>query len=627
MKLLLHSNGPQVPTGYGIQTALLADRLKRAGHDVAISAYYGQQSGSARWHDIQVYPGGFEPHGNDIVTHHALHHFGGDKRGGWIIPIMDVFGLQNPELAEFNVAAWCPVDHFPVPPQVIQFFQNTGAVPIAMSRFGEQMLRQCGLDPLYAPLTVDTDVFQPNEILEGAHIRDILDIPRDAFMITMNGMNKGWAIHRKGFPQAFLAFADFAKRHPEAVLYMHTEQLGGAGGVNLPRLAMCAGVPQHQIRWADQYAYRMNLPAPALAAIYSTSDVLLAPSMGEGFCVPLIEAQACGTPVIVTDFSAQPELISEGCWKVDGQPWWEEPQAAWMIDPNIRSIVEALDESYDADRDAMTEGCIAKAHEYNADTVFEECWLPILKELAGGDPIPLEARHTIPQIDGVAVLVPVLNRPQNVAPLIESFDAATNDDEANLYFVVDADDQDEIEAIKAAGGTYLVSKRGSSYAQKINSGFQQTTEPWIFACGDDVRFHPGWIDAARKHSERYDVIGTNDRGLDDNRGNPRVEVGEHADHFFVRRSYADRYGASLGKLVAHEGYRHFFTDVEIVELAKARRVFTPCLDSFVEHLHPDLNKSEVDDTYRKGWAEREHDAAVWKQRAPLVAQQKQGRAA
>ena len=51
----------------------------------------------------------------------------------WIIPILDVWVLKNPLLSDFNVAAWCPVDHFPVPPEVVKFFHRTGAVPIAMS--------------------------------------------------------------------------------------------------------------------------------------------------------------------------------------------------------------------------------------------------------------------------------------------------------------------------------------------------------------------------------------------------------------------------------------------------------------------------------------------------------------
>ena len=41
MKILLHSNSANVKTGYGVQVALLAERLVNDGHQVAISATYG----------------------------------------------------------------------------------------------------------------------------------------------------------------------------------------------------------------------------------------------------------------------------------------------------------------------------------------------------------------------------------------------------------------------------------------------------------------------------------------------------------------------------------------------------------------------------------------------------------
>ena len=45
--------------------------------------------------------------------------------------------------------------------------------------------------------------------------------------------------------------------------------------------------------------------------IYNTFDCLLSPSSSEGFNIPVIEAQATGTPVIVNDWTSMPELIRE----------------------------------------------------------------------------------------------------------------------------------------------------------------------------------------------------------------------------------------------------------------------------------------------------------------------------
>lgn len=629
MRILLHSNGPNVPTGYGIQVAQLAPRLRDAGHDVAVSAYYGQPVGLGDFDGIRVYPSGYDAYSNDVLHQHALHHFGGDPLGGWILPVMDVFGMTSPLLRDFNIAAWTPVDHHPVPDAVMDFFRMSAAVPIAMSKFGQQMLNGAGLECMYAPLTIEPDVFHPSPTVDylGRRVtgRQMMGVTDEQFVVMMNGMNKGWALPRKSFPRAFLAFSDFARRHPEAVLYVHAHNLRGQDGDDLIQLALKSRIPEDQIRFVDQYAHQVGIPAEILAALYTAADVLLAPSMGEGFCVPLIEAQACGTPAIITDFSAQPELLGAG-WKVGGEPWWESAQCAWMVAPHIVEIVDRLELAHAAKESGelaeMAEPAIAKALEYDADKVFEECWLPILERLEGKPSVTLK-RTSIPGVQGVAVLVPVLNRPDNVKPLLDSFNEA-NDGSASLYFICDADDLTETDAVKAAGGKVLISDRGTTFAQKVNSGFSQTLEPWLFICGDDVRFHKGWLKAARKLSKTYDVIGTNDT-LTVGAGNPRVADGSHSDHFFIRRAYVDQEGGCLGKgTVCSEVYKHFYSDVETIELAKARKVFTPCLDSVVEHLHPDMGKAEVDDTYTLGWGWREHDEHQWKNRRDLVAMQQQG---
>jgi glycosyltransferase involved in cell wall biosynthesis len=61
------------------------------------------------------------------------------------------------------------------------------------------------------------------------------------------------------------------------------------------------------------------VPEDLLPAIYSAADVLAFPSLYEGFGLPLLEAMACGTPVVASRASCLPE-VAEG--------------AALLIDPN-----------------------------------------------------------------------------------------------------------------------------------------------------------------------------------------------------------------------------------------------------------------------------------------------------
>jgi glycosyltransferase involved in cell wall biosynthesis len=205
--------------------------------------------------------------------------------------------------------------------------------------------------------------------------------------------NKGKNPSRKAFDQNFLAFAAFQRYRTDAVLYVHAERDGIGDGVNLARLAEACGIPESAIFFADQYAYRQGLPDPVMAGLYSSFDVLLAASRGEGFGIPVIEAQACGVPVIVTDWTAQTELVGGG-WAVDFRREWDEDQASWWAMPLPEEIVQALCDCYDASperRARLTADALALATGYDADEVYRRYWRPTIEALGlrlpSADPI------------------------------------------------------------------------------------------------------------------------------------------------------------------------------------------------------------------------------------------------
>jgi hypothetical protein len=214
-----------------------------------------------------------------------------------------------------------------------------------------------------------------------------------------------------------------------------------------------------------------------------------------------------------------------------------------------------------------------------------------------------------PATDEAAVIVPVLRRPQNAAPFMRSLRASTG--LATVYAVADDDDPETAEAWAAAGAQVIVGDR-VTFARKVNLGYQKTSEPWLFLTGDDVKFHPGWLDHAQHVAGelKADVVGTNDLG------NPRVLAGEHATHLLVRRSYVDEVGASWDGpgVVAHEGYRHWYVDDELVTAAKRRGVWQMALGSIVEHLHPIFGKGAEDDVYKLGQASADEDAKLFQSR-------------
>lgn len=228
----------------------------------------------------------------------------------------------------------------------------------------------------------------------------------------------------------------------------------------------------------------------------------------------------------------------------------------------------------------------------------------------------LAQRPPTPASTEAAVIVPVLNRPQNAKPFMESLRASTG--LATVYAIAGPDDRDTIVAWRDAGAEVILGDDewvgtdeqpvAATFAEKVNLGYRQTSQPWLFLVGDDVRFHPGWLDHAQAAAgERFHVVGTNDLA------NPRVLAGQHATHLLVRRSYIDNMGASWDgpKVVAHEGYRHWYVDDEIVTAAKQRGVWAMALASKVEHMHPGFGKGANDAVYELGQSFAEQDKATF----------------
>jgi hypothetical protein len=213
--------------------------------------------------------------------------------------------------------------------------------------------------------------------------------------------------------------------------------------------------------------------------------------------------------------------------------------------------------------------------------------------------------------EGVVVIVPVLDRPHRVVPLLDSIEGTARG--VRVLFVVGDSDIAERDAISRAGAEALVlPDQRVSYPTKINAAYRATSEPWMFCAADDVVFRPGWLEAAAAHDvEGVDVIGTNDLG------NGRVVAGIHSTHTFVRRAYADSPGATFDEAgtVLHEGYRHWFCDDELVTAAQRRGVYAHAGDSIVEHLHPYHGKAERDQTYALGEQRRRDDKRRWLRRS------------
>ena len=207
----------------------------------------------------------------------------------------------------------------------------------------------------------------------------------------------------------------------------------------------------------------------------------------------------------------------------------------------------------------------------------------------------------------VGILVPVLDRPHRIEPLLQSIAAAT-DVPYQVYF--GASDQPSIDEIRRLGAQLVIDEGGDegSYAKRINRLFRASSEPYVLLAADDLDFRPGWFFAARRVADQINgVVAVNDL------------YSVAGVHFLVTRDYIETLGGCVGEpgVVLHEGYRHAYCDDEMRATATARGRFGYASDSIIEHLHPGAGKSQTDHVYQIGAASMSQGQSVFLSRTHL----------
>jgi hypothetical protein len=381
-----YSNSPTSPTGYGVQSEQVLKRLVRDGHSVAVLSNYGQDGHIGFWDSgfgqVKVYPRSAEPYSQDVTPLNHMHWVNQNNNPtNVLITLYDAWVLKGKRYDELNIASWIPIDHLPVPPKVAQWCNKPNVTPLAMSKYGQNQLRELGIDSIYIPHAYET-VFKPTETIQGVTGREFIGVDNSRFVVGINAANKAsGSLHRKAFSENFLAFSLFAKRHPDAVLYVHSDVFGAYGGWNLTQLCEAVGLSKDQVVFVDPIEYlHGSIGQDVLAGLYTAMDVLLATSYGEGFGVATIEAQACGTAVIGSNFAATSELVSSDGWLVEGQPLFDAGQSSFFNIPNVPGIVDALEQAY-ARGQVRSQVSMDHVAQYKAETVYQRQWKPALAKL------------------------------------------------------------------------------------------------------------------------------------------------------------------------------------------------------------------------------------------------------
>ena len=160
--------------------------------------------------------------------------------------------------------------------------------------------------------------------------------------------------------------------------------------INYHKIAANLGIGNYLI-WPPQNQYALSrIDTNWLADIYNGFDVFCLATKGEGFGLPLIEAPACGVPVITTATTTGVEFQKAGLvsWliqvdELNDLRWL--PNGTWRYEPRPSEILRCLEVAYNAwkysDYQKIKTDVRQKALEYDWDKVWDKYWMPLFNDM------------------------------------------------------------------------------------------------------------------------------------------------------------------------------------------------------------------------------------------------------
>jgi len=110
------------------------------------------------------------------------------------------------------------------------------------------------------------------------------------------------------------------------------------------------------------------IPDEQLALMYSASDCFVMPTSSEGFCMPLLESMACGTPCIATDLPETRWLCQDSALYVNTSGEELMRMGEVLKTPSAEDMAEKMEQFYDmadSEREKMAENGTERAEDFS----------------------------------------------------------------------------------------------------------------------------------------------------------------------------------------------------------------------------------------------------------------------
>jgi glycosyltransferase involved in cell wall biosynthesis/SAM-dependent methyltransferase len=186
---------------------------------------------------------------------------------------------------------------------------NSNTIIVTASHWSREGFLRSGADPervVVIPLGVDTHFYQPTSEQKRQALRQQFGLGEN-FVFFTNGLLFN---NRHGMARLLKAFAAIIEKFPEARLVLKGRDYLFDARQEISRICRHTLPENKQQQVQSRLTYiGKNLSCSDLACLYQIADAYVSPYLAEGFNLPVLEAAACGLPVICTEGGPTDDFI------------------------------------------------------------------------------------------------------------------------------------------------------------------------------------------------------------------------------------------------------------------------------------------------------------------------------
>lgn len=223
----------------------------------------------------------------------------------------------------------------------------------------DDLVKKCQVSPEKIQVVYEAYNKYVFRIINNRAVNDRLryyDLERDKYFLFVGTIQP-----RKNIERIIIAFNRYLARGSASVDFSSKLVIAGSRGWMSDEIYK---LPK-KLRIEDKVSFLGYVPERRLPALYIGAKALVFPSLFEGFGLPILEAQACGCPVITSNISSMPEVAGK--------------EGAILVDPySVEQISEAISKVED---EKIRRELVKKGLENAKRFSWERCALHTLEVL------------------------------------------------------------------------------------------------------------------------------------------------------------------------------------------------------------------------------------------------------